>query len=355
MTSAPVLVTPRQRWEAFEHQCLAPWAAFADASAGRPRPEEPDPLRTCFQRDRDRILHAKAFRRLKHKTQVYIAPEGDHYRTRLTHTLEVMQVARTCARALQLNEDLTEAIALAHDLGHSPFGHLGEKHLSHEMEVRGVRQGFHHNFQSLRIVDHLEHEGRGLNLSHEVRQAIPAHSKGQADSTLAMAPHVSLEAQVVKHADRIAYLAADLEDAYRASMLVPGDLEAAGLGHLAHDVKAIIRRAVTDLVEQSTGIAEVRLSQSALDEINALKNFLFEQVYLTGKVQAEDQRIARLLAALFASFDDDATYVRYLGEPPAESEARIQATCDFIAGMTDRYAVRVLSDLMIPREWSFPR
>jgi len=351
----PAHLSPRERWEAIEHAVLSPHACFADQSHGRPRPEPQDPLRTCFQRDRDRVLHSKAFRRLKHKTQVYVAPEGDHYRTRLTHTLEVMQVSRTAARALRLNEDLTEAIALAHDLGHSPFGHQGEKFLSQEMVARGFRHGFHHNLQSLRIVDHLERDGQGLNLSHEVRDAIPGHSKGQADSESGMAPHVSLEAQVVKHGDRVAYLAADLEDAYRAGLLTPADLHAAGLGHLADDVKAIIRRSVLDMVGRSQGQDRILLSEEALADINRLKDFLFERVYLTPPVQAQEERIGRLIAALFASFDSDPVYRRYLGQPPADPTARTQAVCDFIAGMTDRYAVRTLSELMIPQEWGLLR
>jgi len=345
----------RTRWEALEHQILASWARFADESQGRVRPEPEDPIRTCYQRDRDRVLHSKAFRRLKHKTQVYIAPEGDHYRTRLTHTLEVMQVSRTVARALRLNEDLTEAIALSHDLGHSPFGHLGERVLAKAMRERGASRGFHHNWQSLRIVDELENQGRGLNLTQEVREAIPAHSKGQADSAIGGNVKVSLEAQVVKHCDRIAYLAADLEDAYRAGLLRPADLERGSLGHLATDEKSIIRRAVADLVRESSDRPEILLSEEQLQEINALKDFLFDRVYLTPPVQAETARITRLIEALFEAFDDDGVFRQHLGEPPPEAEERLQQTCDFIAGMTDRYAIRFLTGLMLPQGWSYPR
>jgi len=356
MTPSTATLHPiRTRWEALEHELLAPWARFADSALPRNRPEEQDALRTCFQRDRDRVLHSKAFRRLKHKTQVYIAPEGDHYRTRLTHTLEVMQVSRTASRALRLNEDLTEAIALAHDLGHSPFGHLGERVLAKAMRDRGAKHGFHHNWQSLRIVDSLENEGRGLNLTGDIREAIPAHSKGQADSSTGGNVSVSLEAQVVKHSDRIAYLAADLEDAFRAGLLRPRDLDAVGLEHLGTDVKAIIRRAVTDLVAHSEGRAEILLSGEQLAEINLLKDFLFERVYLTPPVQAESARITRLIEALFEAFDDDGVYRQHLGEPSTESNERLQRTCDFIAGMTDRYAVRFLAELMLPRGWSYPR
>jgi dGTPase len=218
-------MTVRERLEQLEREILAPYATRSAESRGRPRPEPPDPVRTAFQRDRDRIIHCKAFRRLKHKTQVFLDPEEDHYRTRLTHTLEVAQIARTISRALRLNEDLTEAIALAHDLGHPPFGHTGEEALDETLQRYLPGRRFRHYEQSLRVVDVLEKEGQGLNLTHEVREGIAGHSKGRADLSEAESDKTTtLEATVVRIADRIAYLNHDLDDGIRAGLLTPHDL-----------------------------------------------------------------------------------------------------------------------------------
>src|SRR5512134_1862834 len=234
----PGVTTPRERTEQIERETLAPTATLASASKGREQDEPQDDLRTCFQRDRDRIVHSKAFRRLKHKTQVFLAPEGDHYRVRLTHTLEVSQIARTAARALRLNEDLTEAIAIGHDLGHTPFGHLGEQALT-----PFLGRPFRHNEQSLRIVDHLEDDGRGLNLSWEVRDGILHH-------TWSMPPPSTLEAQVVRFADRIGYVNHDVDDAVRAGVLREDDLPGEAVSTLGRTHSARIDRLVTDLVER---------------------------------------------------------------------------------------------------------
>src|SRR5438105_5129752 len=270
--------TPRERIEEIERRTLSERAVLSSETKGRERDEPPHPLRTAFQRDRDRVVHAKAFRRLKHKTQVFIAPEGDHYRVRLTHTLEVSQIARTAARALGLNEDLAEAIALGHDLGHTPFGHLGEEALT-----PFLGRPFRHNEQSLRIVDYLERDGHGLNLTWEVRDGIVNH-------TWSMSTPSTLEGQVARFADRIAYVNHDVDDAIRAGVIGPADLPPQATDVLGQTRGRRIEKLVTDLVSRSEDRPEIGLSDDVLASLEALRDFLFDRVYLRREAHAEQEK-----------------------------------------------------------------
>jgi dGTPase len=329
--------SPRERTEEIERRVLSPHATLAVASKGRERPEDHDLLRTCFQRDRDRIVHAKAFRRLKHKTQVFLAPEGDHYRVRLTHTLEVSQIARTAARALRLNEDLTEAIALGHDLGHTPFGHLGEQALTPFLE-----RPFRHNEQSLRIVDHLENDGRGLNLSWEVRDGIVNH-------TWSMPQPSTPEAQLVRYADRIAYINHDVDDAVRAGVLARSDLPADSIRVVGDTHSARIDTLVNDLVERSADGPEVGLSDEVHRALDGLREFLFDRVYLRDEARAEQERAIALVRALFSYYLDHPDEVpEEYHRAPGDLPIRV---ADYIAGMTDRFALRAYEQLFLPRGW----
>lgn len=333
--------TPRQRTEQIEADTLAPLAVKASASRGRQLPEQQDDLRTCFQRDRDRIVHSKAFRRLKHKTQVFLAPEGDHYRVRLTHTLDVSQIARTVARALRLNEDLTEAIALGHDLGHTPFGHLGEQALT---PLLG--RPFRHSEQSLRVVDQLENDGKGLNLTWEVRDGIVNHP-------WSMPPPTTLEAQVVRFADRIAYINHDLDDAVRAGVLRADELPSAPLEVLGSTHSQRINTLVTDLYRASWEQPEVRLSSGVFGALDQLRDFMFEQVYVREAAREEHEKAVKVLRDLFQHYldhpDDLPDEYRF---SDAEADVRV---ADFIAGMTDRYALRTYERLFLPRGWLIER
>jgi dGTPase len=329
--------TARERTEEIERQTLSERATLSSETKGREREEQPDPLRAAFQLDRDRIVHSKAFRRLKHKTQVFVSPEGDHYRVRLTHTLEVAQIARTAARALRLNEDLTEAIALGHDLGHTPFGHLGEEALSPLLE-----RPFRHNEQSLRVVDHLERDGRGLNLTWEVRDGIVNH-------TWSMPLPSTLEAQVARFADRIAYVNHDVDDAIRAGVLEPGDVptEATGVLGLSHGDR--IDTLVTDLVRESEDSSEVRLSQPVLDALLVLREFLFERVYVRPEAEHEQKKAIELVRTLFSYYLEHAEAVP--AEYRATSDDLPTQVADYIAGMTDRFALRTYEQLFLPQGW----
>jgi dGTPase len=327
----------RERTEESERLTLDPRATLAAQSKGREREEGPDPLRTAFQVDRERIVNSKAFRRLKHKTQVFISPEGDHYRVRLTHTLEVAQIARTAARALGLNEDLTEAIALGHDLGHTPFGHLGEEALSPFLDAP-----FRHNEQSLRTVDYLENDGQGLNLTWEVRDGIVNH-------TWSMPMPSTLEAQVARFADRIAYVNHDLDDAIRAGLVGPDDLPSGARAMLGDSPGERIDTLVSDLVERSAEAGEIALSPAVLDALDQLRNFLFERVYLREEAQAEQAKAIGLVRALFEYYlgHPDAVPAEYLGTP-GDLPTRV---ADYIAGMTDRFALRTYEGLFLPQGW----
>ncbi len=331
------MVTPRERTEEIERDTLSAHATLSSTSKGRERDEPPDPLRTCFQRDRDRIVHSKAFRRLKHKTQVFLAPEGDHYRVRLTHTLEVSQIARTAARALRLNEDLTEAISLGHDLGHTPFGHLGEQALT-----PFLGRPFRHNEQSLRIVDHLENDGRGLNLTWEVRDGILNH-------TWSMPQPGTPEAQVVRFADRIAYINHDVDDAIRAGVLSAEELPEDAVGVLGRDHSRRINTLVSDLVEGSAEGPEVRLSDEVFRALDALRDFLFERVYLRDEARSEQEKAMGVVRSLFAYYLDHPDQVpEEYHRAPGDLPTRV---ADYIAGMTDRYALRIYEQLFLPQGW----
>ena len=330
---------------------LAPQAQLSRATRGRLKPEAECSLRTAYQRDRDRIVHCKAFRRLKHKTQVFLSPTGDHYRTRLTHTLEVSQIARTIGRALRLNEDLIEAIALGHDLGHTAFGHGGERVL-----CGIVSGGFYHNEQSLRTVDRLEKDGEGLNLTFEVRDGIVTHSKGRYNPILGgpRQKAATLEGQVVRLADIVAYLNHDLDDALRAGILSldlipPGIVVEVGASHSRR-----IHNLVEDIIFTSleTGLGEVRLGPRMLRQVELLREFLFERFYDAPQVRQEFQRVHKIIYELFDAFmKDDDLFLSEVGEL-SSSEARERQVCDHIAGMTDRYALNLYKRLFLPRPWA---
>lgn len=326
---------------------LSRWAQRSSASRGRELPEQECGLRTPYQRDRDRIVHSKAFRRLKHKTQVFISPEGDHYRTRLTHTLEVSGIARTVARALRLNEDLVEAIALGHDLGHTPFGHAGESVLDEELRRLGVG-GFQHNEQSARVVELLENDGRGLNLTWEVRDGIRHHSGELSPATL--------EGRVVHLADRIAYVNHDIDDALRAGLISPSDLPAGPVALLGESGSERIDALVHDLVDNSFDKNEVALTAGVSEALEELRGFLFSTVYPQALEQAGGERIRQLITQLmeyFLEHPEALPRAWWPGEDsPPTGAALVRSVADYIAGMTDRYAQRVYLDLFVPKCWA---
>ncbi len=326
----------RERLEENERDHLSSLAALSSETRGRLRYEAPCELRTEFQRDRDRILHSKSFRRLKHKTQVFIAPEGDHYRTRLTHTLEVAQIARTIARALSLNEDLTEAIALGHDLGHTPFGHTGEETLD---EI--VPGGFKHNEQSLRVVDVLESNG-GLNLTEEVRDGILRHT-GQEEP-------FTLEGQVVKISDRVAYINHDIDDAIRGDILKNEDLPEECIAVLGPDHRSRINTMVTDLVYNSMGRQRIRMSGPIWKATINLRDFLFDNVYIGSLAKAEVPKAKRVVQELFRYYIDNpgALPQSTFNNGHDTDDILARAVCDYVAGMTDRYAISLYQNLFVP-------
>jgi len=343
-------MTIREQLEVREREILAPQAAKAADSKGRLRAEVEDDVRPAFQRDRDRIIHCKAFRRLKHKTQVFFAPTGDHYRTRLTHTLEVSQIARTVAKVLRLHEELTEAIALGHDLGHTPFGHAGERVIDSLMPG-----GFNHYEQSLRIVDHLENEGRGLNLSWEVRDGIAKHSKGKSGAPVGMTPELrssTIEGQIMRVADLIAYVNHDIDDAIRAGILRVEDLPEAPISQLGRTSSARIGTLVKDVVTETLagGLTEIRMSARILDALLALRSFLFESVYENSMATAEFQKASDILSGLWNKVRERPS--EFLDPRTVDHDGLDAATRDFIAGMTDRYAVRLFEQLYIPKPWA---
>jgi dGTPase len=343
-------LTLREQLEAREREMLAPQAAKSADSRGRLRPEREDDVRPAFQRDRDRIIHCKAFRRLKHKTQVFFAPAGDHYRTRLTHTLEVSQIARTIAKVLRLHEELTEAIALGHDLGHTPFGHAGERIISDL-----VPGGFNHYEQSLRIVDRLENDGQGLNLTWEVRDGIAKHSKGKSGAPVGMAPEQrasTIEGQIMRVADLIAYVNHDIDDATRAGLLSPEDLPADLVARLGRSSSERIGTLVRDVVRESMagGLADIRMSDEVLDAVLKLRSYLFDAVYENATATAEFRKAADVLSGLWQKVRERPE--AFLDRKTVESEGLDVAARDFLAGMTDRYAVRLFEELYIPKPWA---
>ena len=344
-------VTAREEFETRQRQLLSPHACHG--SRGRVRPEPEDPIRTSFQRDRDRVLHCKSFRRLAHKTQVFLSPAGDHYRTRITHTLEVTQIARTIARALLLNEDLTETIALTHDLKHTPFGHTGEAVLH-----RLLPGGFHHVRQSLRVVDLLEQDGHGLNLTLEVREGIERHSKGKGAILADDAQHAAstLEAQIVRVADIIAYVNHDLDDAIRAEILCIDDVPRPILDTVGRRHSQRIAFLVNDVL-QATDLDHQRLiciSPTGQAMLDALRAFLYQRVYDNPTVHGDLQKAERVLEALWCHFVDevpDTFRELYWPDGVPASEPIQRAVADFIASMTDRYALRLHEELLLPRRW----
>lgn len=353
----------RERLEAEEETRLSPLAARSRAAGGRLRPEDADPMRPAYQRDRDRIIHSKAFRRLKHKTQVFIAPRGDHYRTRLTHTVEVTQVARSVARALRLNEDLVEAIALGHDLGHTPFGHAGEDAMA---EV--LPGGFRHNEQSVRVVEYLEKNGRGLNLTHAVKEGILKHSKVRRSvADLGWGFAETLEGQLVKICDSLAYVAHDIDDALRAGVLREEQIPPDFLEAFGRTTSQRINAFVNELVDYNWRVAEGRvesrqkalgnaqfitLGPRGLELFNGLREFMFKNVYTESAAKEDNPKIRYVIHALFEY------YCKHPGQLPAEllenprGEPPERLVADYIAGMSDRYALTTFDQVYVPRAWA---
>ena len=333
-------MTVRQQLERLEHRRLNPLAAFSDQSRGRPIPEEPreNDVRTCYQRDTDRIVHSKAFRRLMHKTQVFLQPEGDHYRTRMTHTLEVARIARTITRGLNLNEDLAEAIAMGHDLGHTPFGHAGEIALS---EVMG--KPFCHNEQSLRVVDILEKDGAGLNLTHEVRLGILGHTGEYVPETL--------EGQIVRRSDQIAYVNHDIDDAIRAGILCNEDIPESITDVLGQTHRDRINTLVCDLILVSSEAGTIAMSPDVEKALKDLRSFMFERVYRNPVAKGEEKKAKAMLQRLYEY------YIRHPDALPEDFHPQLsfdgmeRTVCDYIAGMTDNYAVDKYTELFIPAGW----
>jgi len=330
----------RELLERQEHDRLDPKAAFSDCSRGRLRPieEDPEDIRTCYQRDVDRIVHSKAFRRLMHKTQVFLQPEGDHYRTRMTHTLEVVRIAKTVARALRLNEDLTEAAAMGHDLGHTPFGHAGEHALS---DCLG--EEFRHNEQSLRVVDILEKNGAGLNLTYEVRMAILGHTGDRIPETL--------EGRIVRLADRIAYVNHDIDDAIRAGILYPEDLPKDITRILGDTHSNRLNTLVNDMVEVSSEEGDICLSPHIADALQQLRGFLFERVYRNPVAKGEETKAKDMLRRLYEYYITHPDAIPADFQPQLSFDGMERTVCDYIAGMTDNYAVDKFTQLFIPFGW----
>ena len=344
------MTTLREQLEVRERDILAPQAAKSADSRGRLRTEKEDDVRPAFQRDRDRIIHCKAFRRLKHKTQVFFAPTGDHYRTRLTHTLEVSQIGRTIAKVLRLHEELTEAITLGHDLGHTPFGHAGERVIDTLMPG-----GFNHYEQSLRIVDQLENDGAGLNLTWEVRDGIAKHSKGKSGAPVGMPEHLrsaTIEGQIMRVADLIAYVNHDIDDSARAGLLKAEDLPKEPVRLLGASSSARIGTLVKDVVTETLkgGLTEIRMSDAVLKAMLDLRAFLFDAVYENSLATGEFKKATGILSGLWEKVRERPA--EFLDARTIEKEGVDAAARDFIAGMTDRYAVRLFEQLYIPKPWA---
>ena len=358
-SSRPMAESIRKMQEQWEHQYLSPFASFSDASSGRDEEEEPCDIRTCYQRDRDRIIHSKAFRRLSCKTQVFLAPQGDHYRTRLTHTLEVSQIARTIAKSLRLNEDLTEAIALGHDLGHTPFGHAGERALN---EITSA--GFKHHEQSVRVVEILEKKnGKTMNLTKEVRDGILNHQTSGMPFTL--------EGKVVRFSDKIAYINHDIDDAIRGQILTEESIPAEYADVLGHTVRDRLNTIIHDIISSSEGTDDVKMSPEIEQAVTGLRGFMFRSVYTNPVAKGQESKAEELIKQLFRFYTEhpDMLPEEYLdqikyGDGKCYLEAHLysdselkklrteRAVCDYIAGMTDRYAVMTYQELMVPNSWT---
>lgn len=330
----------REEQEKREHLIFSPYASFSDESRGRDRDEEPCPMRTIYQRDRDRIIHCKAFRRLKHKTQVFLAPEGDHYRTRLTHTLEVAQIARSIARALNLNEDLTEAIALGHDLGHTPFGHAGERTLNSLCPM-----GFAHYRQSIRVVEFLEKDGQGLNLTWEVRDGILNHRTSGNPSTL--------EGKAVRLSDKIAYINHDIDDGIRAGILKESDIPSEYTDVLGNSTKERLNTMISDIIMNSIGKNDLVMSEPVRKAMTELRKFMFESLYLNPTAKSEEAKADKLITELYRYYVANTdklpdTYKRFITE---FDEIPEQVVCDYIAGMSDQYSISKFQEIFVPKAW----
>ena len=332
-------MTVREMIEARETETLAPYAALAAESRGRGRPEPERDDRTCYQRDADRILHSRSFRRLMHKTQVFLQPEGDHYRTRMTHTLEVARIARTIARALRLNEDLTEAAAMGHDLGHTPFGHAGEAALT---EIMGVP--FRHNEQSLRVVDKLEKNGQGLNLTYEVRRGILCHSGDELPETL--------EGRVVRISDRIAYINHDIDDAIRAGILKNEDIPKEIAAVLGQTHSQRINTLVSDVVKSSLGRPVIAMTPAVESAMLELRSFMFERVYRNPVAKGEEVKARRIIQELYKYYMEHPEKLPEDFQPQLDLEGLPRVVCDYVAGMTDKYAVYKFEEIFVPSGWA---
>ena len=334
-------MTIREQLEQEEHLRLSKLAQFSDASQGRLReePETENDVRTCYQRDSDRILHSKSFRRLMHKTQVFLQPEGDHYRTRMTHTLEVARIARTITRALRLNEDLSEAIAFGHDLGHTPFGHAGEVALT---EVMGTP--FRHNEQSLRVVDILEKDGAGLNLTYEVRMGILGHSRSSR------LPE-TLEGQIVRISDQIAYINHDIDDAMRAGILTDRDIPREISDVLGERHRDRINTLVTNMIFHTLSFGELGMDEEVRQAMESLRSFMFERVYKNPVAKGEESKARRILQELFEYYLKHPEAMPEDFQPQITFDGMSRTVCDYIAGMTDKYAMYKYSELFIPTAW----
>ncbi len=327
----------RQIYEEKEKKNLSPYAVHSANTKGRKEKEEKCHIRTDFQRDRDRILHCKTFRRLAHKTQVFISPEGDHYRTRLTHTLEVAQIARTISRALNLNEDLTEAIALGHDLGHTPFGHAGEHALQ-----KLTNNAFEHNIHSLRIVEYIEKGGKGLNLTYEVRDGILNHQTKGTPSTL--------EGRVVQFADKIAYINHDIDDAIRGNVIKEEDLPKEAIEILGNSFGERINTLITNIIINSTGKNTVVMSEEVFRAYNKLRGFLFKKVYIGSDAKRQENKAKHIVTQLYSYYIANSQEL-VGGLPTNHGDTIEQIVCDHIAGMTDRYAINLYCELFLPLSW----
>ncbi len=330
-------MTVRELTQKKERETLSKFASFSDNSRSREIPEEPCPMRTCYQRDRDRIIYSKAFRRLKNKTQVFFSPEGDHYITRLTHTLDVSQVARSIARCLNLNEDLAEAISLGHDLGHTPFGHAGERAL------RKLSGHFEHNEQSLRVVEKLENDGKGLNLTYEVKDGIVNHKKSGKPFTL--------EGQAVSLADRIAYLNHDIDDAIRAKVICESDLPKEAL-ELGKTSAQRINTMISAIVDKSLGQNIVDMQDKVKDLTESVRDFMFERVYRNEIALKEEERSFRMISALYDFFMASPDKMpKFYMDLINQGEQKDRVVCDYISSMTDRYAVYIFEEYFIPKSF----
>lgn len=334
-------MTVREELERLEHRRLNPLAAFSDRSTGRPRPEpeREEDVRTCYQRDTDRIVHSKAFRRLMHKTQVFLNPEGDHYRTRMTHTLEVTRIAKTITRALGLNEDLAEAIAMGHDLGHTPFGHAGEAALT---ECWG--RPFRHNEQSLRVVDILEKDGQGLNLCNEVREGIVGHTGPVLPKTL--------EGQIVRRADQIAYVNHDIDDAIRAGILTAEDIPRDIAAILGENQRDRINTLVCDMIFTSREAGSICMTQEIQKALADLRSFMFARVYHNPVAKGEESKARDMLQMLFRFYVDHPEQLPADFQPQLSFDGLGRTVCDYIAGMTDNYAIEKFNEIFVPSGWN---